>query len=132
MYPSTDIKIDLNPRLIMGHNYRIGLRGMHTLLHGVFRPVKSRRLNVHPRHTPSIDFRHLPPNSARIGYASKGALFISTQLSTDTVSALRKVWVLIKLQTLVYDIRKAVFGVRRQVPESGVRSVGSNKTVEAT
>ena len=28
----------------------------------------------------------------------EGALFISAQLSTDAVSALRKVWVLVKLQ----------------------------------
>ena len=28
--------------------------------------------------TPSIAFRHLPPDSARIGYATEGALFIST------------------------------------------------------
>ena len=56
------------------------------------------------RHTPSIAFRHLPPNSARTGYATEGALFISAQLSSDAVSALRKVWVLIKLQALVYDI----------------------------
>ena len=49
------------------------------------------------RHTPSIAFRHLPPNSARFGYTTEGALFISMQLSSDTVSALRKVWVLIWL-----------------------------------
>ena len=48
-------------------------------------------------HTPSIAFRHLPPNSARFSYATEGALFISAQLSTDAVSTLRKVWVLIKL-----------------------------------
>ena len=53
---------------------------------------------------PSTAFRYLPPNSAKFGYATEGALFISTQLSTDEVSALRKVWVLIKLQALVYDI----------------------------
>ena len=41
-------------------------------------------------HTPSIAFRHLPPNSARIGYATEGAPFISAQLSTDAVSGLRK------------------------------------------
>ena len=47
------------------------------------------------RHTPSIAFRHLLPNSARFSYATEGALFISPQLSTDAaVSALRKVWVL--------------------------------------
>ena len=39
-------------------------------------------------HTPSIAFRHLPPNSARFSYATD--LVISTQLSTDAVSALRK------------------------------------------
>ena len=43
-------------------------------------------------HTPGIVFRHLPPNSA-----TEGALFISPQLSTDAVSALQKVWVLIRL-----------------------------------
>ena len=48
-------------------------------------------------HTPSIAFRHLPPNSARFGYATEGALFISAQLSTDAVSALRKVWVQVRL-----------------------------------
>ena len=36
------------------------------------------------------------PNSARFSYATEGALiFISAQLSTDAVSALRKVRVLI-------------------------------------
>ena len=46
-------------------------------------------------HAPSIAFRHLPPNSARFGYATEGALFISAQLSSDAVSGLRKVRVLI-------------------------------------
>ena len=46
-------------------------------------------------HTPSTAFRHLPPNSARFSYAAEGALFISAQLSSDAVSALRKVRVLI-------------------------------------
>ena len=31
-------------------------------------------------HTPSIAFRHIPPNSARFSYATEGALFISAQL----------------------------------------------------
>ena len=48
-------------------------------------------------HTPSIAFRHLPPNSARFSYATEGALFISAQLSTDAISADRKVSVLIRL-----------------------------------
>ena len=42
-------------------------------------------------------FPHLPPNSARFSYATQGTLFISAQLSTDAVSTLRKVWVLIWL-----------------------------------
>ena len=46
-------------------------------------------------HTPSTAFRHLPPNSAKFSYATEGALFMSAQLSTDAVSALRKVRVLI-------------------------------------
>ena len=49
---------------------------------------------VQTPHTPSIAFRHLPPNSARVGYATERALFIYAQPSTDAVSALRKVWVL--------------------------------------
>ena len=55
-------------------------------------------VNWCPRHTPSTAFRHLPPNSARFSYAIEGALFISAQQSTDAVSALWKVRVLIWLQ----------------------------------
>ena len=40
---------------------------------------------------------YLPPNSARIGYAAEGALFISAQQSSDAVSVLRTDWVLIRL-----------------------------------
>ena len=47
-------------------------------------------------HTPSIVFWRLPPNSARFGDATEGALFISTQLSTNAISTLQKVWVLIR------------------------------------
>ena len=46
--------------------------------------------------TPSIAFRHLPPNFARFSYATEGALFISAQLFSDAVSALRKVRELIR------------------------------------
>ena len=35
--------------------------------------------------------------TARFGYATEGALFISAQLSSDAVSALQKLWVLIRL-----------------------------------
>ena len=38
--------------------------------------------------------QHLLPNSARIGYATEGALLISAKLSNDAVIALRKVRVL--------------------------------------
>ena len=48
--------------------------------------------------TPSIAFRHLPPNSARFSYATEGALFVSAQLSSDAVSSLRNVRVLIWLE----------------------------------
>ena len=54
--------------------------------------------NAHGKpHTPSTAFRHLPPNSARFGYATELALFISAQLSTDADSALQKVRVLIRM-----------------------------------
>ena len=49
--------------------------------------------NAHSR--ASIAFRHLRPNSARFSYATEGTLSISALLSTDAVSALRKVRVLI-------------------------------------
>jgi len=62
-------------------------------------------------HTPSIAFRFLPPNPDRFGYATEGALFISAQLSSDAVSALRKVSVLIKLQALGYGILPSTIAV---------------------
>ena len=43
----------------------------------------------------SIAFWHLPPNSARFSYTTEGALFISAQISSDAVSALQTVQVLI-------------------------------------
>ena len=62
-------------------------------------------------HTPSIAFRHLPPNSARFSYAA-GELFTSAQLSTDAVSALRK---LIKLQPLRHPSLEEGAGDARSV-----------------
>ena len=59
--------------------------------------VLCRKFPEGPLHTPNTAFRHLPPNSARFSYATEGALFISAELSTDAVSALRKVRVLIRL-----------------------------------
>ena len=54
------------------------------------------RMHTHA-HTPSITFQHLSPNSARFGYATEGAFFISMQLFADAFRTLRKVWVLIGL-----------------------------------
>ena len=51
----------------------------------------------HLIHTRSIAFRHPPPISARFTYTTEGVLFISTQLSSNVVSALWKVPVLIGL-----------------------------------
>ena len=83
-------------------------------------------------HTPSIAFRFLPPNPDRFGYATEGALFISAQLSSDAVSALRKVSVLIKLQALGYGILPstiAVFSYAKTVSQRaffvGALTVGS-------
>ena len=71
--------------------------------------------SVRSTHTPSIAFRHLPPNSARFSYATEGALFTSAQLSTDAVSALRKIWVLIRLwkQTSAQFVSRFGLAVRR-------------------
>ena len=49
-------------------------------------------------HTLSITFRHFPPNSARFGHVTEGALSISAQLPTDAVSTLQKVWVLLLIR----------------------------------
>ena len=49
-------------------------------------------------HTLSVAFWHLTPNSARFSYTTEGALFISTRLSSNVVSALWKVRVLIWLE----------------------------------
>ena len=48
-------------------------------------------------HTPSIVFWDHLPNSARIGYATEGALFIFAQLSPNNICAHWKVWVLMQL-----------------------------------
>ena len=55
------------------------------------------RAALAPGLSPSTAFRHLPPNPARICYTTEGALFISKQMSSDAVSALRKIWVLRRL-----------------------------------
>ena len=73
-----------------------GLAGSQRLAHlerGICEYHTQRKGIYNKTHTPSIEGA-LPPNSARFGYATEGALFISAQLSSDAVSALRKVWVL--------------------------------------
>ena len=82
------------------------LKGFYSVAFETVPMLVSLTVNLHserrfpaPSSTPSIAFRHLPPNSARFSYATEGALFISAQLSTDAVSALRKVRVLIRQET---------------------------------
>ena len=70
---------------------------MFTFISKFWKGKKETEVNLQRTYL-SIAFRHLPPNSARIGHAAtEGALFISAQLSTDAVRALRKVWILIRL-----------------------------------
>ena len=70
--------------------------GLAQFIHGSLPPLSiNAGVRLPGTHTPSIAFWHLPPDSARFSYATEGALFISAQLSTDAVSALRKVPVLI-------------------------------------
>ena len=45
--------------------------------------------------SPGRTLRRLHPNSARFSYVTEGALFISAQVSSDAVSAIQKVRVLI-------------------------------------
>ena len=56
-------------------------------------------------HTPGIAFRHLPPNSARFGYATEGSLFTSVQLSNDAVSNLRKAVEATQSPSMLLNIR---------------------------
>ena len=69
--------------------------------------------------TPSLTFQHHPPNSARIGYATEGALFISAHLSTDAVSSLQKAWVLIRLW-------KQSIGLKRTHKHEARTALGKN------
>ena len=56
------------------------------------------RLPHGQRHIPSIAFRHHPPTlPQQVTPVIAWTLFVSAQLFTDTVSTLRKVWVLIRL-----------------------------------
>ena len=66
-------------------NYR-GMREkcMLSSWHVIIYRQNEPRPGQHQCHAPCLAFRHLPPNSARTGYASERALFISAQLSTDT------------------------------------------------
>ena len=101
-----------------------GEAGLGVLLLILFPPTHT------ANHIASTAFRHLPPNSARIGYATEGAVFISAQLSSDAVSALRKVWVQIKLQALVYDILPSTTAVFSYVTE-GVLFISAQLSSDA-
>ena len=70
-------------------------------------PAGGRQVDTHT----SIAFRHLLPNSARSGYATEGALFISAQQSADVVSAL------LKVRVLIYDCRSNL------APKVNMRSI---------
>ena len=77
-------------------------------------------------HTPSISFRRLPPNSAITGYATEGALFISVHLSTDAVSILRKVWVLINYDGVglnVHGCRSDIFRLKKSLLFIDIQSI---------
>ena len=73
----------------------------------------------------------LSPNSARIGYATKWLLYISTQLSTDAVRQRSPKGLGIN-QIPSTGLRHPSFNFWRKMPESDARSVGINNTVEAT
>ena len=76
---------------------RTGIRQSLVYTHLYIAYMHARAQTHSQAHTPSIAFRHPPPNSATFSYATEGALFISAQVSSDAVSALRKVRVLIWL-----------------------------------
>ena len=89
---SSSLQKDATSRQCSRYDYDAGVPVGSEVVKAGDRVLCCRRVR---RHTPIIAFRHLPLNSARFDYATEGALFISAQLSTDPVSALRKVWVLI-------------------------------------
>ena len=86
----------LPPQSLTHHTLRASLSAtfLHSHTHTLRASLSGTFLHSHS-YTPSIAFRHLPANSARISYATEGAPFLSAQLSTDAVSALRNVWVLL-------------------------------------
>ena len=67
----------------------------------------------------------LSPDSARIGSATQGTFLVSSHLSSDTVSALGKVWVRTKLQALVYDILPSTTAIFSYA--IGSRKLSANK-----
>ena len=67
---------------------------MTSLIHSAERKMAALTVAITLRASLSGSFLQ----TARFGYATEGALFISALLSTDAVSALRKVRVLIRLE----------------------------------
>ena len=63
-------------------------------------------------HTPSIAFRHLPPNSARFGYATEGALFVSHSEHRFPApsSKLCQIWLRHRRGTLCLTLRASLSG----------------------
>ena len=84
----------LPPQSLTHHTLRASLSATFLHTHTLRASLSGTFLHSHS-YTPSIAFRHLPANSARISYATEGTPFLSAQLSTDAVSALRNVSVLI-------------------------------------
>ena len=83
------------------------------------------------RHTPSIAFRHFPPNSARIGYATEGALYLRAAVRRRRVQELCEsrggrpgLPSLINLPTVSVDVNKHF-----NQPSA---DAGTNMTMEAT
>ena len=76
--------VDIMHHCIVGHRLFAGLAYCVSLTRAGKR-----------RHTPNIAFRHFLSNSVRTGYSTEGAGNFFAQLSTDAVSAHRRVLVLI-------------------------------------
>ena len=93
---SRAVRSSLGGRVVRGGKEIIS-QCLRSRLQTPWRLRRTGRILHLPSLTPSIAFRHLPPN-CQFSYATEGALFISAQLSTDAISDFQKVWVLITLR----------------------------------
>ena len=88
----------------LGYTEHVCVNYLHVASHDYQKVIRHTDTHTHPHtHTPSIAFRHPAPNSTRFSYATEGIFFISAHLSTDAVSALRNVRVLITLRASLSD-----------------------------